>query len=369
MFRALSDYDELNYRNNEDIKCLLLKSFEEKRNSFNVKKYYDLCIQGKGKYALDTVVGHVQGGKLKKETSCWISTSSCFDLVCSEYAVPQSGKYNQFDKRKNVIAIEVDKNSILSDISKIKELREQENLPEIFLDLRNSALARYYNNCLYSETFNEDMPGYDCVKSLNQEFFGLTTSVKGFSNFSTNACEVLSYKTINRDLIKALYFPLQQDILYGNGSVCDLDLNILEDSINDLSIKLKTFFDLLYPTIESGISLTDVLFDNYKAIAGVNVEEKYQYLKSKKCELLKSLVEIMNSKSLICHLSINRLVDDKVLVYRFDRKLKKSEVNDVVILEVDNELYRYNHQDNSYVQGNKKILKKEFIETSRSFVK
>lgn len=371
LFRALSEYDQLNYDNNDDIKCLLVKSKENSstNSKANVRKYYDLCIQGKGEYALDIIVGHVQGGKLKKKTSCWISTTSNFDLACSEYAVPQSGNYNQFDKRKNVIAIEVEKKQILSDVDQIKELRDKMILGDIFIDLRNSKLDKYYNECLLSETFNEDMPGYDVIKSLNRESFNEITKVTGFSNFATASEEVLAYKNIKRYLIKDIYYPLQQDIAYGCDTIINLDLNLLDSISRELSLKQRELFDLLYPSVDQGVNLTDVLIQNYNSIVGLNIYEKYLSLKKEKDCLLKTLVEIINSKLPINDLVMKRLIDDGVLVYSTNNgfrtpTLSTSVINDIVLVEHEGNLYQYSHEDKGYVGQKGKILKKDIFSTS-----
>ena len=228
LFRALSSYDEENYNTKGEIKSLLFKPVTSKKRLEKKQEYYNLCIEGNGEYALDTVVGHVQGRKLQVETSCWISTTSNFGLACSEYAIPQSGNYNHFDNRKNVVRIEVEKSKILSDNEKIKKLRNTNMPDEIFIVLRDGKLNSYYNNSILSETFNPDMLGYDWFKDATKYVFGTKTRVDGFSNYATASKEVLAYKEIQSELIKSLYVPLQQDILYGSNTIMDLDIEWLE---------------------------------------------------------------------------------------------------------------------------------------------
>lgn len=363
LFRALSHYDQQNYEETGEIKCLLFKPTTSKTILEKKREYYKLCINGNGEYALDTIVGHVQGGKLQVETSCWISTTSSFDLACSEYAIPQSGNYNNFAKRKNIIKIEVEKTKLLNDNKQIIKLRDT-NIPDgIFIDLREGLLNSYYNNSVLSETFNPNMPGYDFIKEVNRDIFNITTSVDGFSNYATAAKEVLSYKKIKKELIKSIYVPLQQDILYATSTLINLDLDLLEYAFLRLSPKQKEFFKMLYPNITNGSNLTDILFQNYKLIGGTNIYEKYETLKKQKIEILSSLVSIINAKFKKYGLNIKRVVDDKVLVYSFDIpcQLSKSSINDVIIVESLGELYKYNHSDKAYVSEQGKKLKKELL--------
>ena len=363
LFRALSSYDEENYNTKGEIKSLLFKPVTSKKRLEKKQEYYNLCIEGNGEYALDTVVGHVQGRKLQVETSCWISTTSNFGLACSEYAIPQSGNYNHFDNRKNVVRIEVEKSKILSDNEKIKKLRNTNMPDEVFIDLRDGKLNSYYNDSLVSETFNLNMPGYDWIKDFNRRFFGTKTSVDGFSNYATASKEVLAYKEIKSELIKSLYVPLQQDILYGSNVILDIDINLLETVYKQLTQKQKEFFKLLYPTITTGANLTDILLQNYKLIEGMNIYEKYETLKKQKIEMLSILTNIINDKSRESKLNIQRVVDNGILVYSLDMpyELSKSSINDVIIIQLAGELYKYNHKDKAYVNEQGKVLKKEIL--------
>lgn len=363
LFRALSSYDEENYNTKGEIKSLLFKPVTSKKRLEKKQEYYNLCIEGNGEYALDTVVGHVQGRKLQVETSCWISTTSNFDLACSEYAIPQSGNYNHFDSRKNVVRIEVEKSKILSDNEKIKELRNTNMPDEVFIDLRDGKLNSYYNNSILSETFNPDMPGYDWFKDATKYVFGTKTSVDGFSNYATASKEVLAYKEIKSELIKSLYVPLQQDILYGSNTIMDLDIEWLEYAYQKLPSEQKEFFKLLYPTITTGANLTDILLQNYKLIEGMNIYKKYETLKKQKIEMLSILTNIINDKSREYKLNIQRVVDNGILVYSLDMpyELSKSSINDVIIIQLAGELYKYNHKDKAYVNEQGKVLKKEIL--------
>lgn len=214
---------------------------------------------------------------------------------------------------------------------------------------------------MLSETFNIDMPGYKFTKDINRDVFGIKTRVNGFSNYATASKEVLAYKEIKAELIKSMYVPLQQDILYGGSTIIDLDIELLEYASLRLSQKQKEVFKLLYPNLIEGTNLTDVLFQNYELIEGINVYEKYETLKKQKIEILSSLVSIINDKFKGYGLKIKRVVDDEILIYSFDRpcQLSKSSINDVIIVELSGELYKYNHNNKAYVSERGKVLEKK----------
>lgn len=363
LFRALSEYDKEMLIKTGEIKSLLYKPTTIQSRKTKKRKYYGLCIEGNGEYALDTVVGHVQGAKLRVETSCWISTTSSFDLACSEYAIPQSGNYNHFENRKNVIRIEVEKSKVLSDSSEIKKFRTAPITDDIFIDLRDGKLNGYYNDSMLSETFNPDMPGYNFVKEANRDIFGIKTRINGFSNFATASKEVLAYKEIKPELITSSYNPLQQDIVYGSSVMVDLTEELLEYAYSKLSIKQKEFFDLLYPSLVDGTNLTDILIQNYKFIYGDNIYEKYETLKRQKMELLNVVVGIINDKFNEYGLNIKRVVDDGILVHSLTRPmpLSKTSINDVIVLESHGELYKYSHKDKGYVSEKGKVLEKKIL--------
>ena len=207
------------------------------------------------------------------------------------------------------------------------------------------------------------MPGYDWFKDATKYVFGTKTSVDGFSNYATASKEVLAYKEIKSELIKSLYVPLQQDILYGSNVILDIDINLLETVYNQLTQKQKEFFKLLYPTITTGANLTDILLQNYKLIEGMNIYEKYETLKKQKIEMLSILTNIINDKSRKSKLNIQRVVDNGILVYSLDMpyELSKSSINDVIIIQLAGELYKYNHKDKAYVNEQGRVLKKEIL--------
>lgn len=65
LFRALSNYDQQNYRETGAIKSLLLKPATSKARIEKKKEYSKLCIDGKGEYALDTVLVMYKGESYK----------------------------------------------------------------------------------------------------------------------------------------------------------------------------------------------------------------------------------------------------------------------------------------------------------------
>ena len=102
LYRALNEH-ELNYLNGK-IACNLYKH----RNDDNI---YTEIIHEIDKHnfslAVDRIMSHVGGQNINH--SLWISTSKDFRHVISKYALPQSGKYNSDDYRKEIIVIDPNK--------------------------------------------------------------------------------------------------------------------------------------------------------------------------------------------------------------------------------------------------------------------
>ena len=95
----------------------------------------------------------------------------------------------------------------------------------------------------------------------------------------------------------------------------------------------------------------------------MNIYEKYETLKKQKIEMLSILTNIINDKSRESKLNIQRVVDNGILVYSLDMpyELSKSSINDVIIIQLAGELYKYNHKDKAYVNEQGKVLKKEIL--------
>ena len=352
LYRAINDSDYSKYKEGKDIECLLIDSFKNNPEP-RIVEYYNLCINGDMKNALDTIVGHIHGGKLKRGTSCWISTTANFDIACTEYAIPQAGNYNYYENRKNIIMMEVDKDKVLSNSNQINHLRNKKGLDDIIIDVRNSKLSEYYNNCIFSESYNSDMPGYNIEKDCSRIINKTITRVTGFSNYATASEEVLIYKKIKSDLVKQIFYPLQQDILYGcNDMSANVDLELLELIVRNLDKKQQILFNVLYPTLVTGNNLTDIIIDNPNKLEGYNIYQKYDNLKELKKQLLQTIVNMVNDK-MLTNLKISRLVDDKIGVYDLNNPYNYGGISekDIILIEQDGMIYKYNHDINKYINN------------------
>lgn len=370
LYRAINLEDLKNLKENNDIECSLIKTFNEQSHS-NVSTYYDLCILKERQYALDTIAGHVMGGRLRVGLSPRISTSKDFNFVCGEYAIPQAGAYNESGLRKPVIIIERD--NILDNTDEIKELRNNKTQEDIVIDLSDGKLNKFYKNAFMSEAYNENMPGYNIISSLNYELDPDSCNINGINNYALNAKEVVFFKHIKKNEIKFICYPLVQDIFYG----CNIDiqkcLNYISKNskeINDflystrnlLSLEEIELFDYLYPNIESGNNLIDYLYDNYDNIDGDNIYNKYEQLKNIKKDILNKIIVEFNKK-FNANLSLKKLVDDEVLVLDMELpiEISKKQIYDVLIIKHDNVLYKYDPATKNYsyekMTINKQLIK------------
>lgn len=358
LFRAINTNDYDNLINNKDIECSLIRT-----NDLNLRRsgktYYNLCIKGKREYALDVAVGHVAGKRLNAGLSPWISTTKDFDFVCSEYAVPQAGAFNELDIRKPVIIIE--KNNILSDVEEIKRLRKNIKKEDIIIDVSNGNLNKFYKKAFMSEAYNSNMPGYDKKKVERFKHNPDAFNIKGISNCSFYAKEVLFFKQIKRKDIKGIIYPMLQDILYGCNFDIENNSEFLINNIDKIYILLnnienifnkenKDFLKFIYPDYKNGNNLTDYLYNNYKNIDGNNIYIKYDNLKKHKREILKIIITVFN-KMFNCNLELNRIIDDELLVLDLENPIRISDkqIYDLLIVQENNKLYKYNPSKKKYM--------------------
>jgi len=364
LYRAINNNDYNDYLNNKDIECILLRT---NRTSLEprIKNYYNLCINGIMANALDTIGGHVLGHKIKRETSCFISTTSNFDIACTEYAIPQAGNYNHDNNRKNVIVLEVEKDKILSEVDEIKDLRNQTNIDDMIIDLRNGKLEYYYNRCILSETYNPNMPGYNLEKDSNRVYNGFRTEIPGISNYSKAVDEVVFYKQIRKELIKKILYPLEQDILYGcNNPNINIELDLLEYASKKIDDNSQKIFDEMYPTIQSGNNLTDILLKYYDVIPGNNISEKYYRLKGIKKHILQEILSIIN-KEISANYQIDRLVDNKIGVCdmsNYYNDFTNISEKDIILVENNGNIYKYSHDKGAYIYSDD-IIKQTEVRT------
>lgn len=360
LFRAMSDKDIENYYNSKNIFCTLANSFFDIDNrDKNEQNKIRLCcsqyFNDTRENALNGMIGHVSGAKFKCDRSPWISTSSDFRFVACEYAVPQAGKYNWFNKRRPIVLIDYDDDKIYDENAKIFKLRKENN-KDFAVDLRDNKLKELYDLDIIE---NETTFGYTWTNGTV-----LKNKIDGINNFATGAKEILIFGEIKRNDIKLVIYPVLQDILYS----CNIDINsnydfimkngkkinkIISDMIND-----NSFFKLLYPDLKTGIPLTDILEENYSKISGNDIESKYMKLKELKYKELSLLVANINKK-LHTNWVVNDLVDNKIIVCNYTniKKYTDRQLNDIILIERNNDVYRYSHDEKAYVSENSGVIK------------
>ena len=363
LYRALNKDDMRRYYTNDHIFCTLFNATtldnNGKKISKNLTKYYNLCLCDKRKYALDSIVGHISGKRLGVNISPWVSTSTNFDFVACEYAVPQSGNYNFQHERKPILVIEYDDDKIYSDSDSIYSLRDTKDY-DFAIDLRNGKLNEYYDNgAVSSEKYNKDMPGYDVIADINKELNVTKTSVTGFSNYATAANEIILFGAIDKTYNKFLIYPIIQDIMYS----CNIDINYIIkniDKINEILKDLYPMYKVLYPNGKNGVNLTDLLVEKYEKLKGETIEEKYVMLKNYKADILSKIVKELNDV-LHSNFTVNRLVDDKIIVSSYDNlnMLSEKQRYDLIIIEKDGKLYSYSCDNSKYSSEEETITRKD----------
>ena len=373
LYRALNKDDIYNYENGNHIYCSLFNSFRnkgkknlKKKESRNLNRYVDLCLLKDRQYALDCIVGHVSGKRIGVGVSPWVSVSSDYEFVMGEYAVPQSGTYNYEKDRKPILVISIDDDEIKKDSDSIKCLRNSKE-ERIIIDLRNGLLKGYYESgAISSEKFNRDMPGYDYMACVKRDVNNTNTRIDGFSNYTMAANELVIFLGINRDDCMFMIYPLIQDIIYGLDEDIEKVLPSIiknRDRIENILKKINDpFYKELYPTIYTGINLTDYLIKNYNSIEGNTIEEKYDYLKKKKLRLLNEIDNEIN-RELLSDFYATRVIDDKVLVTSYDNlgNIPKSLRHDIIMLEKNDKLYLYDNMSHCYTNSDSMIPKVEVI--------
>ena len=356
VYRAVNE-DDINNLIKHDYICSslwdsYLKSKERnKQIRKNVCIYYNLCFNGNRKYALDTVIGHISGKKIDARISPWVSVSNNFNLVASEYSIPQAGKYNYSRNRKSIAIIDIPDDFRIDDKDKLLGMRESKEI-SLVLDLRDGNLSKFFDcNAIMAEKYNEDMPGYNVLTEIND----YKTNVNGFSNFAKSVSEMLVFAGINKKFIKAILSPSVVDIVYSCG-ITDIDFIIEHNKeIESLINCLNTFY--------IGNNLVDILYDNYYNIIGNNIEDKYKNLLEEKKEELNFIVKLINEKY-NKEFEVSRLLDSRVVVKSYNdlTNLDDSLKNDLVLIERDSHLYRYMYENKGYYNDtNKSIIKQEKV--------
>ena len=212
LFRALNDFDMECISKYSIISCNLFRSYLDKCTKEEALEIMTELVNTNITTSLDRIIGHVNGKALNY--SCWISTSDDLLFTLKEYAIPQSGTYNIDMYRKNVAILGFDESDKINLASlDFKDKDEYKKMYSKTLDLTNNKLGYYFNQGLIKPlSTNEDSFKISIdswCKNYNQE-----SGVHGISGFASKAGENVVYYRINKDKIKRVLTPLDQDIIY-----------------------------------------------------------------------------------------------------------------------------------------------------------
>ena len=196
------------------ISCNLFRSYLDVSTKKEAKKIMTELVSTNITTSLDRIIGHVNGKALNY--SCWISTSDDLLFTLKEYAIPQSGTYNIDLYRKNVAILEFDKSDKINLASlDFKDKDEYKKMYSKTLDLTNNKLDDYFNQGLIKPlSTNEDSFKVSIDSWCKSHDPELELSLHGISGFASKAGENVVYYRINKDKIKRVLTPLDQDIIY-----------------------------------------------------------------------------------------------------------------------------------------------------------
>lgn len=378
LFRALNDFDMECISKYSIISCNLFRSYLDKRTKEEAKKIMTELVNTNITTSLDRIIGHINGKALNY--SCWISTSDDLLFTLKEYAIPQSGTYNIDMYRKNVAILEFDESDMINlDSLDFKDKDEYEKMYSKALDLTNNKLGNYFDKGLIKPlSTNEDsfkVSINSWCKSYNQE-----SGVHGISGFASKAGENVVYYRINKDKIKRILTPLDQDILYaifidlirkdkkeeGNLSKIE-ERNYMLLALNKCLVKYANIDNDIY-TSNYGFSRTEMaMIENlYKVDANghynalinnvvgdcknIDAVKYYEHLKNIKRNIISKITGLDNVM----------LLDDDIAV--LNEKLyqeKKALLNDAAFKKYLNDVIYYQDSNYQIISGNelKKSLK------------
>lgn len=383
LFRALNDFDMKCISKYSIISCNLFRSYLDKCTKEEAKKIMTELVNTNITTSLDRIIGHINGKALNY--SCWISTSDDLLFTLKEYAIPQSGTYNIDMYRKNVAILEFDESDMINlDSLDFKDKDEYEKMYSKALDLTNNKLGNYFNQGLIKPlSANEDSFKVSIdswCKSYNQE-----SCVHGISGFASKAGENVIYYRINKDKIKRILTPLDQDILYAifidlirKDKKEERNLSKIEEH-NYMLLALNEYLDN-YANIDNdiytsnyGFSKTEMaMIENlYKVDANghynalinnvvgdcknIDAVKYYKHLKNIKRDIISKITGLDNVM----------LLDDDIAV--LNEKLyqeKKALLNDAAFKKCLNDVIYYQDSNYQIISGNE--LKKGLTKKKKS---
>ncbi len=379
LFRALNDFDMECISKYSIISCNLFRSYLDKRTKEEAKKIMTELVNTNITTSLDRIIGHINGKALNY--SCWISTSDDLLFTLKEYAIPQSGTYNIDMYRKNVAILEFDESDIINlDSLDFKDKDEYEKMYSKALDLTNNKLGNYFNQGLIKPlSTNEDsfkVSINSWCKSYNQE-----SGVHGISGFASKAGENVIFYRVNKDKIKRILTPLDQDILYaifidlirkdkkeeGNLSKIE-ECNYMLSALIKYLDKYANIYISNYGFSKTEMAMIENLYKvdangHYNALINNVVRDCKNIDAVKYYEHLKNIKRNIISK--ITGLNNVMLLDDDIAV--LNEKLyqeKKAILNDAAFKKYLNDVIYYQNNNYQIISGNE--LKKGLTKKKKS---
>lgn len=383
LFRALNDFDMECISKYSIISCNLFRSYLDKRTKEEAKKIMTELVNTNITTSLDRIIGHINGKAL--EHSCWISTSNDLLFTLKEYAIPQSGTYNIDMYRKNVAILEFDESNMINlDSLDFKNKDEYKKMYSKALDLTNNKLGNYFNQGLIKPlSTNEDsfkVSINSWCKSYNQE-----SGVHGISGFASKAGENVIFYRVNKDKIKGILTPLDQDIIYAifidlirkdkkeerNLSKID-ECNYMLLALNEYLVKYANIdndiFEENYGFSKTEMAMIENLYKvdangHYNALINnvvgdcknIDAVKYYEHLKNIKRNIISKITGLDNVM----------LLDDDIAV--LNEKLyqeKKAILNDAAFKKYLNDVIYYQNNNYQIISGNE--LKKGLTKKKKS---
>lgn len=383
LFRALNDFDMECISKYSIISCNLFRSYLDKRTKEEAKKIMTELVNTNITTSLDRIIGHINGKALNY--SCWISTSNDLLFTLKEYAIPQSGTYNIDMYRKNVAILEFDESDMINlDSLDFKDKDEYEKMYSKALDLTNNKLGNYFNQGLIKPlSTNEDsfkVSINSWCKSYNQE-----SGVHGISGFASKAGENVIFYRVNKDKIKGILTPLDQDIIYAifidlirkdkkeerNLSKID-ECNYMLLALNEYLVKYANIdndiFEENYGFSKTEMAMIENLYKvdangHYNALINnvvgdcknIDAVKYYEHLKNIKRNIISKITGLDNVM----------LLDDDIAV--LNEKLyqeKKAILNDAAFKKYLNDVIYYQNNNYQIISGNE--LKKGLTKKKKS---
>lgn len=384
LFRALNDFDMKCISKYSIISCNLFRSYLDVSTKKEALKIMKELVSTNITTSLDRIIGHINGKALNY--SCWISTSDDLLFTLKEYAIPQSGTYNIDMYRKNVAILEFDESDMINlDSLDFKDKDEYEKMYSKALDLTNNKLGNYFNQGLIKPlSTNEDsfkVSVDSWCKSYNQE-----SSVHGISGFASKAGENVIFYRVNKDKIKRILTPLDQDILYAifidlirKDKKEERNLSKIEEQRNYMLKALNKYLDK-YTNINNDIfeenygfsKIEMAMIENlYKVDANghynalinnvvgdcknIDAVKYYEHLKNIKRNIISKITGLCNVM----------LLDDDIEV--LNKKLyqeKQALLNDAAFKKYLNDVIYYQNNNYQIISGNE--LKKGLTKKKKS---